>query len=221
MTVPVTTALDAGVLSIAFARPEKKNALTDAMYAVVADALDDAQTNEAVRVVLFRGEGDSFSAGNDIGDFVAAAMGNPAGMNVFRVLKALPEESGALAVATNIVEPVATVKTYTTANYWKSDDVNTGGYIANVSAWCTTCHTRYLSTSGPNNNADALFNYRHKSNGTTLGSANCITCHVSHGSNASMSTVAQLTGDPDGSPSASSKLLRIDNKGTCQMCHNR
>ena len=89
MTVPVTTALDAGVLSIVFARPEKKNAITDAMYGVVADALDDAQTNEAVRVVLFRGEGDSFSAGNDIGDFVAAAMGNPAGMNVFRVLKAL------------------------------------------------------------------------------------------------------------------------------------
>ena len=39
MTVPVTTALDAGVLTISFARPEKKNAITDAMYGVVADAL--------------------------------------------------------------------------------------------------------------------------------------------------------------------------------------
>ena len=146
---------------------------------------------------------------------------DPHGNGNYRVLKPLPVESGALAVATNIVEPVATVKTYTTLNYWKSDDANTAGYIANVSAWCITCHTRYLSTAGATNNADAIFNYRHVSNGTTLGSANCITCHVSHGSNASMSALATASGDPGGAASTSSRLLRIDNKGTCQMCHNR
>jgi len=89
MTEPVTTSVEGGVLSIAFARPEKKNALTDAMYKTIADALEAAQADPAVRVVLFRGEGDSFSAGNDIHDFVAAATGNAAGMNVFRVLKGL------------------------------------------------------------------------------------------------------------------------------------
>jgi enoyl-CoA hydratase/carnithine racemase len=85
----VTTELDGGVPSITFSRPEKKNAITDAMYKVVADALEDAQSNDQVRAVLFRGEGDSFSAGNDINDFVAIAMGGGGGMNVFRVLKAL------------------------------------------------------------------------------------------------------------------------------------
>ena len=89
MTDAVTTSLEAGVLTISFARPEKKNAITDAMYKVVADALEDAGSNDQVRVVLFRGEGDSFSAGNDINDFVAIAMGGGGGMNVFRVLKAL------------------------------------------------------------------------------------------------------------------------------------
>lgn len=86
---PILVGLEAGVLTITFNRPEKKNALTDAMYATVADALEAAVTDDAVRVVLFRGEGDSFSAGNDINDFVAIAMGGGGGMNVFRVLKGL------------------------------------------------------------------------------------------------------------------------------------
>jgi len=85
----VTTSLDSGVLTITFSRPEKKNALTDAMYKVVADALDAGQADPATRVVFFRGEGDSFSAGNDINDFLSIAMGGGGGMNVFRVLKNL------------------------------------------------------------------------------------------------------------------------------------
>ncbi|HYF23856.1 MAG TPA: enoyl-CoA hydratase-related protein [Caulobacteraceae bacterium] len=91
MTDHVQTALQGGVLTIRFARPDKKNAITDAMYRVVAEALEDAATSERVRVVLFEGEGDSFSAGNDIGDFVQiATSGRPAGeAAVFRVLKAL------------------------------------------------------------------------------------------------------------------------------------
>lgn len=89
MTEPVTTSLDGGVLTITFNRPEKKNALTDAMYKTIADAMDEAQADPAVRVVLFRGEGGTFSAGNDINDFVTIAMGGGGGMNVFRVLKGL------------------------------------------------------------------------------------------------------------------------------------
>ncbi|MBN8553535.1 MAG: enoyl-CoA hydratase/isomerase family protein [Caulobacterales bacterium] len=80
-----------GVLSICLARSDKKNAITQAMYAALADAVDAAQADPAVRVVLFRGEGDSFSAGNDIGDFASIAMGGtqPADMAVFRFLKSL------------------------------------------------------------------------------------------------------------------------------------
>src|SRR5690606_18587232 len=64
-----------GVLTVALNRPDKKNAITQAMYAALAEAVERAQTDAAVRVVLFRAEGDSFSAGNDIGDFVAIASG--------------------------------------------------------------------------------------------------------------------------------------------------
>ena len=62
---------DGGVLEIAFNRPQKKNALTAGMYLAAAQALRDAEQDDAVRVVLFRGEGDSFCAGNDLEDFAA------------------------------------------------------------------------------------------------------------------------------------------------------
>lgn len=62
---------DEGVLEIRFNRPEKKNAFTDAMYGVMAGALDAAKDDAAVRAVLFTAEGDYFTAGNDISDFAA------------------------------------------------------------------------------------------------------------------------------------------------------
>jgi enoyl-CoA hydratase/carnithine racemase len=91
MTEHVGIGLDGGVLEIVFARPEKKNAITQAMYTAVAEALERAQTDPAVRAILFLGEGETFSAGNDVTDFMAfAAGGKPAGeLPVFRVLKAL------------------------------------------------------------------------------------------------------------------------------------
>jgi len=61
-----------GVRTITMARPEKKNALTHAMYAVMADALVSAQTDAAIRVVLLTGEGGIFTAGNDLADFMNA-----------------------------------------------------------------------------------------------------------------------------------------------------
>jgi enoyl-CoA hydratase/carnithine racemase len=58
-----------GVCRIEMHRPEKKNALTRAMYDAMADALEGAARDEAVRCVLFAGTGDAFTAGNDINDF--------------------------------------------------------------------------------------------------------------------------------------------------------
>ena len=87
----IKTDLNAGVLSISFDRADKKNAITQAMYADLAGAVTEAQDDAAVRVVLFRAEGDSFSAGNDIGDFATIAMGGtrPTDMAVFHFLKSL------------------------------------------------------------------------------------------------------------------------------------
>ncbi len=62
-----------GVLEIIFSRPEKKNALTNAMYRAAKDALESAQTDKSIRVVLFGAEGGAFTAGNDLGDFSNAS----------------------------------------------------------------------------------------------------------------------------------------------------
>ena len=59
-----------GILVIEFNRPEKKNSLTAAMYQTIADALKDAQIDTAVRVILFCGKQDVFTAGNDLEDFL-------------------------------------------------------------------------------------------------------------------------------------------------------
>lgn len=144
-------------------------------------------------------------------------------------------------------------KVYTTTNYWSQDDHNYTGstvavqtstttqtaalggptaFIANISQWCTQCHTRLLAGSGQwrdgNQSSDPMYMFEHRSNNGKQGSPNCIQCHVAHGSNASMLG--------DGTTAYSSQvqtefgmnkvvpdsfLLRVDNRGTCQLCHNK
>ncbi|MES2715458.1 MAG: enoyl-CoA hydratase [Pseudomonadota bacterium] len=58
------------VLTIEIARPEKKNALTQGMYTAMAEALEAAQTDAGVRVVLITGQPGIFTSGNDIDDFM-------------------------------------------------------------------------------------------------------------------------------------------------------
>lgn len=58
-----------GVMEIRFNRPEKKNALTRAMYEGVAAAFEAAEADPAIRVLLLTGTGDTFTSGNDIRDF--------------------------------------------------------------------------------------------------------------------------------------------------------
>ena len=55
------------ILTLTLARSEKKNALTDAMYGRLADAIVAAETDPATRVIVIRGEGDMFTGGNDVG----------------------------------------------------------------------------------------------------------------------------------------------------------
>ncbi|MEW9797007.1 enoyl-CoA hydratase [Alteromonas sp. CYL-A6] len=67
----INTHISDQVLTITLARPEKKNALTREMYQLMADAIDEAGQDDSVKVVLLRGEGDCFTAGNDISDFAS------------------------------------------------------------------------------------------------------------------------------------------------------
>ncbi|MFD2237242.1 crotonase/enoyl-CoA hydratase family protein [Aureimonas populi] len=71
----ITTAQDAGVLTVGLNRPDKKNAIDRAMYRAMADALQRASADPAVRAVLVKGVPGAFSSGNDITDFLAIATG--------------------------------------------------------------------------------------------------------------------------------------------------
>ena len=70
MSEAVRVGLAGGVCHIEMARPEKKNALTAAMYRTMADALATAEADPAVRVILISGAGGNFTAGNDLADFL-------------------------------------------------------------------------------------------------------------------------------------------------------
>jgi enoyl-CoA hydratase/carnithine racemase len=101
MSEHIRTELAGGVLTVTLARAEKKNAITQAMYAALSDAVGRARADAAVRAVLLKAEGDSFSAGNDIGDFIAigSQTDKPFDMSVFRFLKALAELDKPLVAA--------------------------------------------------------------------------------------------------------------------------
>ncbi len=58
-------------LEIAIARPAKRNALTQAMYADMADAMAQAEADPGICAVIFSGDGQTFCAGNDLADFVS------------------------------------------------------------------------------------------------------------------------------------------------------
>ncbi len=90
----IQTDLADGVLTVTLARADKKNAITQAMYSALADATNRARTDDTIRVLLFRSEGDSFSAGNDIADFIAIGSsggGQVTDAPVFHFLRSLAE----------------------------------------------------------------------------------------------------------------------------------
>ncbi|MBC7305645.1 MAG: cytochrome c3 family protein [Dietzia sp.] len=119
---------------------------------------------------------------------------------------------------TSTTNPTPMVKTLSAT----APDISS--FQANVAAWCTTCHTRYLAPSGSwgNSSGDAVFTYRHTGDnvsGDAASNRNCIQCHVAHGSNAAMPNSA--VENPGGlTPSTDSRLLRVDDRGVCVMCHN-
>ena len=100
-------------------------------------------------------------------------------------------------------------------------------FDAQINAWCSQCHTRYLDgSSGAGQDTtgswgvpsgDAIFTYRHSNSSNKP----CTTCHVAHGSNAQMGgEYSSVFPYPDETTSASSRLLKFDNRGTCQACHD-
>ncbi len=90
----IRTATLNGVATIEIARPEKKNALTIAMYQAMADALAAAKADAAVRAVLITGQPGIFTSGNDLEDFMKRSAGSGSGSEssespVFGFMRAL------------------------------------------------------------------------------------------------------------------------------------
>ena len=86
----IRTATVDGVATIEIARPEKKNALTQAMYSAMAEAIAAADADPAVRAVLITGQPGVFTSGNDLEDFMKSP---PRDENapVFQFMKALAD----------------------------------------------------------------------------------------------------------------------------------
>ena len=73
MTTDILRIRHGAVAELRFNRPSKKNAITGAMYGALTAALSDAAADEGTRAVLITGAGDTFTAGNDIADFLASS----------------------------------------------------------------------------------------------------------------------------------------------------
>ncbi len=78
-----------GVATIEIARPEKKNALTVEMYEAMADAIDAAGVDKAVRALLITGQPGIFTSGNDLQDFLNRPRPHLDESPVFRFMRAL------------------------------------------------------------------------------------------------------------------------------------
>lgn len=78
--------IDHGVMTLTFNRVDKKNSLTADMYTALADAVEQAERNADVRVLVFQGHETVFCAGNDIADFLNNPPSTP-DAPVFRLLR--------------------------------------------------------------------------------------------------------------------------------------
>ena len=99
MTEHVQIDRGSGVLAITLSRPERRNAITVAMYAALADAIESAAGDDSVRVISIRGLGEDFTAGNDLADFMQALPRDATDIPVWRLLRALAKNQTPIVAA--------------------------------------------------------------------------------------------------------------------------
>jgi predicted CXXCH cytochrome family protein len=123
---------------------------------------------------------------------------DPHGNGHYRILRSIPKGSGLTSGGQDL--PDQSTKEYTTTNYWtqysSANMADEPWTAAEMSNWCSTCHTLYNSSSSSDASESSIFKYRHKTNGVALPAratapypsdsfpVQCLQCHVSHGSNA-------------------------------------
>ncbi len=118
--------------------------------------------------------------------------------------------------------------------YVQGSGTNLESFRTQITAWCSACHSRYAAgvtdykndSGGNPPSLDPIYTYRHNTVMTE-----CTQCHVAHGSNASMANLSGQIAYPDNSAPTTvvsgptttylnSRLLKIDNRGTCEACHD-
>jgi enoyl-CoA hydratase/carnithine racemase len=99
MSDPVIVIDDGPVRILRLNRPEKKNALTDAMYDILSDALESAVANASLRCVVIAGSPAAFTAGADLNDFLRAAHGEGLRSQAVRFLHCLANAGKPLVAA--------------------------------------------------------------------------------------------------------------------------
>jgi enoyl-CoA hydratase/carnithine racemase len=96
----ILTETTEAIAGIQIARPERKNAITMAMYTSLAEAFLAAEADASVRVILLHGQSDIFSAGNDLEDFLRSPP-TQADAPVFRFMAALAGAAKPVVAAVN------------------------------------------------------------------------------------------------------------------------
>lgn len=140
----------------------------------------------------------------------------------YRLLRSTPTGSGAGTGADVTDQTIKSYVVSSTDNQYYGE--NYGSRSDMLSHWCAQCHTRYgaMAGSGHTDSGDPNFAYRHMTEGASVG---CLNCHVAHGTSATMGTYSGSVRWPDGSTTpngnARSSLLRVDNRGVCELCHNK
>jgi enoyl-CoA hydratase/carnithine racemase len=99
MSEHVQVERDGDCLSITLNRPERRNAITVAMYAALADAIEGAADDPSLRLITLQGRGEDFTAGNDLNDFLQAIPREGEDIPVWRLLRALARNRVPLVAA--------------------------------------------------------------------------------------------------------------------------
>jgi enoyl-CoA hydratase/carnithine racemase len=99
MTVDIEVSREGAVLSAAFARPQKKNAITGAMYEKLIEAFEEAERDPEIGALALSGKGGVFTAGNDLNDFLAVAMHETGEFPAWRFVQKLAEFEKPLVAA--------------------------------------------------------------------------------------------------------------------------
>ena len=99
MTDDIEVRREGAVLSAAFARPGKKNAITGAMYEKLIEAFVEAERDSEIGALVLSGKGGVFTAGNDLNDFLAVAMHETGEFPAWRFVQKLAEFEKPLVAA--------------------------------------------------------------------------------------------------------------------------